>query len=75
MHHVNNFLTCKVMFIKKKHLTSYQTVTIMLSNQKVTYSIIRQTQRRSAYFSDVDFKCCFFSEFDGGIKNGLYKMW
>jgi hypothetical protein len=75
MHHVNNFLTCKVMFIKKKYLTSYQTVTIMLSNQKVTYSIIRQTQRRSAYFPDVDFKCCFFSEFDGGIKNGLYKMW
>lgn len=36
---------------------------------------IRQTQRRSAYFPDVDFKCCLFSEFDGGIKNGLYKMW
>lgn len=36
---------------------------------------IRQTQRRSAYFPDVDFKCCFFSEFNGGIKNDLYKMW
>lgn len=75
MHHVNNFLTCKVMFIKKKHLTSYQTVTIIQSNRKVTYNVIRQTQRRSAYFPDVDFKCCLFSEFDGGIKNGLYKMW
>ena len=56
-------------------LTSYLLVTIICSNRKVTYDIIRQTQRRSAYFPDVDLKCCFFSEFDGGIKNGLYKMW
>ena len=53
-------------------MTSYQTVTIIQSNRKVTYNVIRQTQRRSAYFPDVDFKCCLFSEFDGGIKNGLF---
>ena len=41
-------------------LTSYQTVTIIRSNRKVTYDIIRQTQRRSAYFPDVDFKCRYF---------------
>lgn len=43
-------------------LTSYQTVTIIRSNRKITYNVIRQTQRRSAYFPDVDFKCCFFTE-------------
>ena len=62
-------------YFKIKHLTSYQTVTIITSNRKVTYNVIRQTHRRSAYFPDVDFKCCFFTLTKEGIKNDLYKMW
>lgn len=37
-------------YFKIKHLTSYLTVTIIASNRKVTYNIIRQTHRRSAYY-------------------------
>ena len=37
-------------YFKIKYLTSYLTVTIITSNRMVTYNIIRQTRRRSAYY-------------------------
>ena len=37
-------------YFKIKYLTSYLMVTIITSNRKVTYNIIRQTHRRSAYY-------------------------